>query len=262
MIHVYGMDLSGDCSYEQSLILYGFLPPERQERVRNAKREDVARKRLYAGAFLQYVLSAETGIPMEYIAYTYGSQGKPEIDYQKLETLSKDGTINIEGKISYGVHFNLSHSGDYAVLAVSDSLVGIDVEHKKNHYETVAKRCFCKEEYEDIMAGATPQEQQMRFLQYWTMKEACIKCSGEGMRIPFNSFSIIRNENGIFRTGDEEYWFAGCPFGKAPYYVSLCSREKTDVEILLKKEIQKVKIEEIGIGKYIHSGNEKKMDIG
>lgn len=262
MIHVYGMDLSGDCSYEQSLILYGFLPPERQERVRNAKREDVARKRLYAGAFLQYALSAETGIPMEYIAYIYGSQGKPEIDYQKLETLLKDGTINIEGKISYGFHFNLSHSGDYAVLAVSDSPVGIDIEHKKNRYEAVAKRCFCKEEYEDIMEGAVPQEQQMRFLQYWTMKEARIKCSGEGMSIPLNSFSVTRRENGISYTRDEEYWFAGRPFGEPPYYVSLCSREKGDVENFSKKEIHRVRIEEISLGKYIHFESGKKTDIG
>ena len=262
MIHVYGMDLSGDCSYEQSLILYGFLPPERQERVRNAKREDVAKKRLYAGAFLQYALSAETGIPMEYIAYTYGSQGKPEMDYQKLETLSKFATINIEEKSSHTFHFNLSHSGDYAVLAVGDSPVGIDIEHKKDRYEAVAERCFCKEEYEDIMAGVTLQEQQMCFLQYWTMKEARIKCSGEGMRIPLNSFSIIRRENGISRTGDGEYWFTGRPFWEPSYYVSLCSREKTEVEILLKKEIQRISIEEISIGKFIHSHGGGKKDIG
>ena len=226
MIHIYYTNLNGDCSYEQSLILYGFLPPERQERVRSAKREEVAKKRLYAGAFLQYALSAETGIPMEYIAYTYGSQGKPEIDYQKLETLSKDGTINIERKISYGFHFNLSHSGDYAVLAISDSPVGIDIEYKKNNYEAVAKRCFCQEEYEDIMAVEDIGERQRRFLQYWTMKEAYIKYTGEGLSIPLNSFQIIRQENNLFCVRDRQVWFGSLLWGDKPYIISLCSSKE------------------------------------
>lgn len=254
MIHIYYTNLDGDCSYEQSLILYGFLPPERQERVRRAKREDVARKRLYTGAFLQCVLSAETGIPMEYIAYTYGSQGKPEIDYQKLETLSKDGTVNIEGKISYGFHFNLSHSGDYAVLAISDSPIGIDIEYKKNNYEAVAKRCFCREEYENIVAAEDIGGRQRRFLQYWTMKEAYIKYLGEGLKIPLNSFLINRQEHGLSYVQDRQAWFAGIAWGETPYYISVCSSQKEELgKFLQKEETLGGGIREIAIGNIIHT---------
>ena len=252
MIHIYYTNLNGDCSYEQSLILYGFLPPERQEQVRNAKREDVAKKRLYTGAFLQYALSSETGIPMEYIAYTYGNQGKPEIDYLKLEKLLKSDTINIEEKISRRFHFNLSHSGDYAVLAISDSPVGIDIEYKKNHYEAVAKRCFCQEEYEDIMAVEDIGERQRRFLQYWTMKEAYIKYTGEGLSIPLNSFQIIRQENNLFCVRDREVWFGSMLWGDKPYTISLCGNRENAVRFERQDKKSDAAITEIRIGNITH----------
>ncbi len=241
MIHIYYMNLSSDCSYEQSLILYGILPPERQEKVKAAKREKVARKRLYTGAFLQYVISLETGIPMKHITYTYGVRGKPELDCHNLEKLLKCETTNIEEKFSHGFYFNLSHSGDYAVLAVSDGRIGIDIEYKKNNYEAVAKRCFCKEEYADIMSAETVVEQQQRFLQYWTMKEAYIKYTGEGLGISLASFRIIRQEKGLSNAGDRRQWFASMRLdGMRPYYVALCSSQKKDLAEMNEKELTDV----------------------
>ena len=79
--------------------------------------------------------------------------------------------------------------------AVSDSLIGIDVERRKRDRLAVARRCFDKKEYEDIRSAHTEQEQDMRFLEYWTMKEAYVKYLGEGLRIPFHSFRIKRMEN-------------------------------------------------------------------
>ena len=55
------------------------------------------------------------------------------------------------------IHFNMSHSGDYVVVAVSDEPIGIDIEHKTRNYESVAKRCFHKEEYDSIMKLNEPE---------------------------------------------------------------------------------------------------------
>lgn len=217
MIHIYYMNLSGDCSYEQSLALYRLLPKERKQKVKSSKQENVARKRLYTGAFLQYVLSEETGIPMEDISYIYGSQGKPELACNP-------------------VCFNLSHSGEYAVLAVSDQSIGIDIEYKKRNYQSVAKRCFCKEEYEDIIEATSVEEQEKRFLQYWTMKEAFIKRSGEGLSVPLNSFRIIRQDSGISFVEGGQAWFAGCFWKEEPYCISLCSESEQDVKALVGKD--------------------------
>ena len=69
MIHMFYMNLSGGCSYEQSLALYEILPENRKAGVKKALNASVAKKRLYTGAFLQYVLSRETGISMDKICY-------------------------------------------------------------------------------------------------------------------------------------------------------------------------------------------------
>lgn len=234
MVHIFYMNLSGDCSYEQSLALYRILPEERKQKVKSAKREDVARKRLYTGAFLQYVLSEETGIPMGNISYIYGRQGKPEIDFRKLEDFPTNGNYYNKKEIPE-FHFSLSHSGEYAVLAVSDLPVGIDIEYKKRNYHSVARRCFCKEEYEDIMEADTIPEQEKRFLQYWTMKEAFIKHSGEGLSIPLNSFRIIRGEYGMSFVEDSDLLFASLFLGTEPYCISLCSESEQDVKELIKE---------------------------
>ena len=235
MVHIFYMNLSGDCSYEQSLALYKFLPEERKRKVKSAKQEDVARNRLYTGAFLQYVLSEETGIPMENISYVYGEQGKPEIDYRKLEELPIYDTYNIEEKIYTRRYFNLSHSGEYVVLAVSDRPVGIDIEYKKRNFDSVAKRCFCKSEYNDNLKAAALEDREQRFLQYWTMKEAFIKHSGEGLSVPLNSFQIVRGDTGISYVEDGQVWFFSCFWGEKPYCISLCSESEQDVRRILEK---------------------------
>lgn len=242
MIHVYYMKMNGDCPEGQSLALfttlYQMLPPERQEAVKRAKNEMIAKKRIYTGAFLQRILSKETGLSMEQLQYEYNEWGKPELAGEQRS-----------------VYFNLSHSGDYVVLAVSDGPIGIDIEHKSKNYLSLTKRCFCLEEYEDILSFETEEERQRRFLEYWTMKEAYIKCVGEGMRIPLNSFLIRREDEDISIAGsrvgkmsvseghgshldnqpteDARSWFVTLPLEEG-YYMSLCANNREDIGNILK----------------------------
>jgi len=217
MIRIYYMKIEGDCSHEQSLALYGMLTKERQRLVDQAKSEEIAKKRLYTGAFLQFVLSKETGIPVEQLQYRSNEWGKPALDVENmLRVVSSD-----VGDVIKNLHFNLSHSGDYMVLALSDSPVGIDVEHKSKNYDSLAQRCFCKEEYEDILSLQDESERKCRFLEYWTMKEAYIKCIGEGMRIPLNSFLIKRGLKGISGIQGKDGCFRTFVIDTG-YYVSVC----------------------------------------
>ena len=45
-----------------------------------------------------------------------------------------------------GKYFNISHSGDYVVLATADSEVGVDIEKIEPYSDAVAARCFTAEE--------------------------------------------------------------------------------------------------------------------
>ncbi len=215
MIKLYYMKIEGDCSDEQSLALYHVLPEKRKESVDRARNQDVAKKRLYTGAFLQCVLAKETGVSLEDLHYEYNEWEKPFL-------------------VDSDLHFNMTHSGDYVVLAVSDAPIGVDIEHKTRNYEAIAKRCFHPLEYEDIMSLGEEEEQKMRFLEYWTMKEAYVKLVGTGMSIPFSSFLVERNSGAeTVIVGKAVY---GHTFSFDSYRVSVCSSLQDDVRRLVPLE--------------------------
>lgn len=70
--------------------------------------------------------------------------------------------------------FNISHSGKYAVCAVSDRPVGIDIEEMSDFKRRERYMLFSKEESDYVNAVQTPE----RFYTLWTMKEAYIKAIG------------------------------------------------------------------------------------
>lgn len=86
--------------------------------------------------------------------------------------------------------FNLSHSGDLAVIAVClDNLVGVDCEliRPTTDFDLIAERSFT--ERERIMMNAKGEaEKAWRFYTCWTRKEAYIKAVGKGLSIPLTSF--------------------------------------------------------------------------
>lgn len=95
------------------------------------------------------------------ISYRYGEHGKPIIaDFPK--------------------HFNLSHSGDYVVCAVSDGEVGADIQKWVPCKERTAERFFAPEEWELLQRLSGEQRTEM-FYRLWTRKEAYGKYTGMGI---------------------------------------------------------------------------------
>ena len=78
-----------------------------------------------------------------------------------------------------GVYFSLSHSGDFAVCAVGDAAIGVDIDYPRKNPLPLARRFFSEEEYSEVANSAHPTEV---FCSFWVLKEACIKCSGDGIR--------------------------------------------------------------------------------
>ena len=88
--------------------------------------------------------------------------------------------------------FNLSHSGDRAVLAVSDEAdVGIDLERMRpiEHLD-LAKRYFHRNEVSAIAGPRDVEAQRRAFFLIWTLKEAVVKAIGCGLSIPLDSFEV------------------------------------------------------------------------
>lgn len=90
------------------------------------------------------------------------------------------------------LEFNLSHSGRYALIAVTHNRkVGIDVEHIRQDIDldSLARRFFSPGEVSKFMA--LPTEQKISaFFNCWTRKEAYIKAQGLGLSLPLDSFDV------------------------------------------------------------------------
>ena len=99
---------------------------------------------------------------------------------------------NEHGKpITDGMEFNLSHSGDIAVCAVSDKPIGIDIEALREIRPDAAKRFAAAEELEYI--GSDPR----RLFEIWTLKEAYFKCVGTGIGSDIKSVTFTVNGDDI-----------------------------------------------------------------
>jgi 4'-phosphopantetheinyl transferase len=82
-----------------------------------------------------------------------------------------------------GLHFNLSHSGDFAAVAMAGEPVGVDIERWQEDLSVVelAEFEFQPSEAAFIRRSAEPHRS---FYQLWTAKEAVMKCCGAGLLLP------------------------------------------------------------------------------
>lgn len=108
-------------------------------------------------------------------------------------TLFRDthGKIMIAAN-SENISFNLSHSEDWVVLAFSKYKdLGVDIEriHDIQDFLQIAEHYFRKEEYEYISKINT-ESPLCKFYKVWTIKEAFVKATGEGLSRSLKTFSV------------------------------------------------------------------------
>jgi 4'-phosphopantetheinyl transferase len=97
--------------------------------------------------------------------------------------------------------FNLSHSQDVAVIAVSRAgEVGIDIEaiRPMEDAEAIAGRFFAPAEA-DRLRAVHPELRDEAFFACWTRKEAFVKAIGEGLSHPLDSFEVTLAPGGPAR---------------------------------------------------------------
>ena len=90
------------------------------------------------------------------------------------------------------LQFNLSHTTGLVVCAVRLSgEVGVDVEDltRRAADPALATNYFAPEEVA-LLESMPQDEQPLRFLQLWTLKEAFIKAKGGGLSIPLKDFAF------------------------------------------------------------------------
>ena len=152
------------------------LSPHERERGARFRRESDRHAYLQQRFLLRTLLSGYLGLPRSDIAYTQNETGKPALDPQ----------------LSRELRFNLSHSGQTALMAFAlGRRIGIDLEQPRpdTDHLKIARRFFSEEESRSL-AAAPPEAQPALFTRIWTRKEAVIKAVGLGLSMPLNGFSV------------------------------------------------------------------------
>lgn len=151
-----------------------WLAPDERARVarlhsqRERERAQVARGRL------RERLAARLGAPPEALRFALSAHGKPALAAPRGPP----------------PHFNLSHAGGLAALALCDEVeLGIDIEALVPVKEKVAERFFSAREVA-ALAALPAGERLAAFHRCWTRKEAVLKALGDGLTRRLDSFDV------------------------------------------------------------------------
>lgn len=149
------------------------LSSRRLDKIEKQHFENDRKLTMAAGLLTGYAFSCDE----KALNITLGSYGKPA-----LSTPADKPCANHAAR-----HISLSHSGSYAVCAVSSCPIGVDIEnHVKRDFLKIGKR-FHEEEKKALCNAA---DLGSCFFKLWTLKESYIKLIGKGLSCPLDSFYV------------------------------------------------------------------------
>jgi 4'-phosphopantetheinyl transferase len=149
------------------------LSPDEQQRADSIRHLRTKQQFTVGRSLLRQILAAYLGsVPLS-LEITNGVHGKPML-------------------VGGALHFNLSHSGDQMLIAVSpDHQVGIDVEHIHSieNIDRIVQDFFAPREIEAFL-GLPETHKQAAFFATWARKEAFIKALGSGFGAISRTFAV------------------------------------------------------------------------
>jgi len=158
-IHVWRFNLDQDWPDETHT-----LNPTEQQRLSAFKVPLIARRYQHSRNYLRSILASYLHKPPASLEFVITAGGKPQLKQTALQ-------------------FNLSHSQEWGLLAVSASQpVGIDLEKIRpmKHISAIARRLFPKDIQNQLLHG-NEADQQLLFFTQWTAMEARQKALGRGI---------------------------------------------------------------------------------
>ena len=129
---------------------------------------------------LRAILSQYLNVSPSKIEFCITEQGKPSISSPNAS-----------------IQFNLSHSGDYSLVAITQQVsVGIDIERKRNvrNLTAIAEKFFMPQEYKSLLQ-LDEESQKNHFFRLWTLKESFLKALGATLKRPLDHIEIDFNTN-------------------------------------------------------------------
>ena len=136
---------------------------------------DVRRRFVVCRGNLRRVLADALSQPPGDLKFRYQQWGKPQL---------------ISG-VGPDVHFNVSHSGEWAFLALARSPVGVDVEviNDRINYRAIASQILTARETQ-AWERLSLAEREVATMQLWVCKEALLKAMGLGIAEGLQQVSV------------------------------------------------------------------------
>jgi len=126
-----------------------------------------------ARAMMRAILARYLDEQAQHLSFESKEHGKPWIHHERQ------------------IEFNLSHSGDRALLAVGKTFpLGVDLEYfSARSYDDIGKHLFSPAEIA-CLAQQPCEQKPLVFFHIWAQKEAVIKATGLGLSYPTAQFTV------------------------------------------------------------------------
>lgn len=192
-----------DLDWEQYKPFLKMISPERRARILRMPSAQTRELSLMAEVLLRQEAVRRLGVENTALTLAFSEQGKPF--FKNYETF----------------FFNWSHTRDALVIAVSDAVVGVDVERLplRHDAQRLARRFFTAHEAAAVSAAQDPDA---RFAELWTRKEAYLKYTGTGLSVPLDSFDTLQPPaSELLRTFTRDGWVISV-CGTSPVACEFC----------------------------------------
>jgi 4'-phosphopantetheinyl transferase len=175
MVEVYALNIWESVEKKNLCQLIKFISSDRVKRVSNFRNREDSYRSVLGELLARYVICYKSGCLNKDIKIKFSIGKKPQLLYPD------------------DLFFNISHSGDWVICGISESPIGVDIEHIKNNkcYLNVIERFFSAEEKNYILNNEKEINTVAKFYRLWTLKESYVKADGRGFALPLKSFSII-----------------------------------------------------------------------
>ena len=126
---------------------------------------------------LRRLLGPMLGCAPRELRFKADANGKPYLDYNGRHAT---------------VQFSISHTHGCVSVAVAGGRVGVDVERRRELPDliAVARTAFAPEAFASLAARPEGTARTALFYRYWTLGEAFIKATGEGITQDLKSFAF------------------------------------------------------------------------
>lgn len=142
------------------------LDAQERSRANRFVHADVRRRFIMCRSKLRHLLAQELDVQASEVAFRYERWGKPQLAQARKPPL----------------HFNVSHSGEWALVVVAQVPVGVDLEivNQRTQIRAIASQILSDRE-RLVWQKLPPQLQESTTWRLWVCKEALLKAMGLGI---------------------------------------------------------------------------------